>query len=100
MVRKLWGYFIPAPPGTSTLKALERAYVQSGFEVRPLLEAILRHPLFYDGPRMVTPEHERPLAEQGVGLCRVVRPGGDVAHRVMPALDRVPKTHGYAHAVA
>ena len=29
--------------------------MNSGFEIRPLVEAILRHPLFYDGPRMVTP---------------------------------------------
>ena len=27
----------------------------SGFEVRPLMEAILRHPLFYEGARMVIP---------------------------------------------
>ena len=26
-----------------------------GFEVRPLVEAILRHPMFYEGPRMVIP---------------------------------------------
>jgi hypothetical protein len=29
--------------------------VRSGFQIRPLVEAILRHPLFYDGPRMVIP---------------------------------------------
>jgi len=34
---------------------LERTYVSGGYEVRPLMEAILRHPLFYEGARLVTP---------------------------------------------
>ncbi len=55
MVTKLWGYFIPVPPPQRDLKALEHAYVTSGFETRPLVEAILRHPLLYAGPRQVTP---------------------------------------------
>ena len=55
MVAKLWGYFIPVAPGARELRALARLYRSSGFETRPLVEAILRHPLFYDGPRMVIP---------------------------------------------
>jgi hypothetical protein len=55
MVAKLWSYFIPVPPPARALRALTRVYRSSGLEVRPLLEAILRHPLFYDGPRMVIP---------------------------------------------
>jgi uncharacterized protein (DUF1800 family) len=55
MVGKLWGYFIPVAPSRRDLHALARLYVQGGFEVRPLVEAILRHPLLYDGPRMVIP---------------------------------------------
>jgi uncharacterized protein (DUF1800 family) len=55
MVAKLWGYFVGAPPPAGVVEALGRTYTKSGFEVRPLLEAILRHPLFYDGPRMVIP---------------------------------------------
>jgi uncharacterized protein (DUF1800 family) len=55
MVTKLWNYFVAVPPPPRELHALCRAYVHSGFEVRPLVEAILRHPLFYDGPRMVIP---------------------------------------------
>jgi uncharacterized protein (DUF1800 family) len=55
MVGKLWGYFVAVPPPPRTLRALERAYVSGGFEVRPIVEAILRHPLFYVGPRMVVP---------------------------------------------
>ena len=54
MVSKLWGYFIAEPPPKVTRKALERLYVNSGYETRPLMEAILRHPLLYEGERMVT----------------------------------------------
>ena len=41
-----------ADPGRRP-RALERPYVRSGFEIRALVEAILRHPLFYEGERMV-----------------------------------------------
>jgi uncharacterized protein (DUF1800 family) len=54
-VAKLWGYFVGAPLPAHAGSLLERAYVSSGFEVRPLIEAILRHPLFYEGPRLVLP---------------------------------------------
>jgi uncharacterized protein (DUF1800 family) len=55
MVAKLWGYFVGAGIPDTTARELEAAYVSSGFEVRPLIEAILRHPLFYEGPRLVLP---------------------------------------------
>jgi uncharacterized protein (DUF1800 family) len=54
-VSKLWDYFIAVPPPAPERRALERTYVASGFQTRPLVEAILRHPLFYNGPRMVIP---------------------------------------------
>jgi uncharacterized protein (DUF1800 family) len=55
MVTKLWGYFVAEPIPAGVQRALERTYVRSGFEIRPLMEAILRHPLFYEGQRMVIP---------------------------------------------
>jgi len=55
LVDKLWGYFVGAKIPRATAHALERAYTRSGYEIRPLVEAILRHPLFYDGPRLVIP---------------------------------------------
>jgi len=55
MVAKLWGYFVGAPVPAADQHALERTYVGGGFETRPLVEAILRHPLFHEGPRMVIP---------------------------------------------
>jgi uncharacterized protein (DUF1800 family) len=55
MVGKLWGYFMGEPPSVRDARALEREYVRSGHEMRPVVEAILRHPRFYEGPRMVMP---------------------------------------------
>ena len=55
LVGKLWSYFIPVPAPPRDRRALERLYVSRGRAVRPLVEAILRHPLLYDGPRMVKP---------------------------------------------
>ena len=54
-VNKLWSYFVPAPPPAGVAAALERAYVDSGHQIRPVLEAILRSPQLYEGPRMTKP---------------------------------------------
>ncbi len=53
-VEKLWSYFIPVAPDAKTRQALEAMY-RDRYEVRPLLDAILRHPTLYTGPRMVKP---------------------------------------------
>ena len=52
-VTKLWSYFIPTAPDPPTVEALTTLY--AGNRVRPVVEAILAHPDFYDGPRMVKP---------------------------------------------
>jgi Protein of unknown function (DUF1800) len=54
-VDKLWSYFIPVPPSDGDRAALEQLYVQSGWQVRPVVEAILLHPQLHEGPRMVKP---------------------------------------------
>ena len=54
-VRKLWSYFIPTPPSASTRAALEAIYTRNRYAVRPVVEAILRHPRLHDGPRMTKP---------------------------------------------
>ena len=54
-VRKLWGSFIPTPPDAETQAALEGLYWNSGFQIRPVVEAILLHPDLYDGPPLVKP---------------------------------------------
>jgi hypothetical protein len=54
-VTKLWSYFVPTPPDAQTQAALQRLYVDSGYGIRPVVEAILMHPDFYDGAAMVKP---------------------------------------------
>jgi uncharacterized protein (DUF1800 family) len=53
-VDKLWSYFIPTSPSGRTRAGLERIY-KGGYDIRPVLEAILKHPALYTGPRMVKP---------------------------------------------
>jgi len=55
LVEKLWSYFVPESPSTGDRVALEQAYVASGYQLRPLVEAILLHPRLHSGPRMVKP---------------------------------------------
>ncbi len=54
-VTKLWGYFIAGEPDEATLASLQGVYVSSGYSIRAVLEAILQHPDFYEGPELVTP---------------------------------------------
>jgi hypothetical protein len=54
-VTKLWGYFIPSPPDAATLASLQGLYTSSGYSIRAVVEAILQHPDFYEGPELVTP---------------------------------------------
>jgi uncharacterized protein (DUF1800 family) len=63
-VAKLWSYFVPTPPDAATQSGLEALY-RRGFELRPVLEAILKHPALIAGPRMVKP----PVVHQA-GLLR------------------------------
>lgn len=54
-VTKLWGYFCPEPLSPRDTRAAEALYVSSGMRIRPLVEAMLMHPLVQAGPRMVKP---------------------------------------------
>jgi uncharacterized protein (DUF1800 family) len=54
-VSKLWSYFITTPPSSGDLAALAQTYSSSGFQVRPVVEAILCHPDFYNDQNMVKP---------------------------------------------
>jgi uncharacterized protein (DUF1800 family) len=71
-VSKLWSYFVPTPPDGATKSALARQYVKGGYQVRPLVEAILMHPALYTGPRMV-----KPPVVQLAGMLRAVGRGVD-----------------------
>ena len=67
-VRKLWSYFIAVLPPADEAARLESFYVQSGHQILPVVRAILRHPLLYEGPRMV-----KPPVVFNAGLLRAVR---------------------------
>jgi uncharacterized protein (DUF1800 family) len=54
-VDKLWSYFVPTPPPAKTRAALMDLYVERDYAIRPVVEAILMHPDFYEGPAMVKP---------------------------------------------
>jgi len=54
-VTKLWSYFSPAPLPRADTRAAAALYLGSGMAIRPLVEAMLMHPLIYTGPRMVKP---------------------------------------------
>jgi uncharacterized protein (DUF1800 family) len=69
-ITKLWSYFVPTPPPRGTKQALERLYVRRNHEIGPVVEAILRHPTFYEGPRMV-----KPPAVYVAGLLRALKRG-------------------------
>ncbi len=54
-VAKLWSYFVPVPPDEATQASLQGLYIGSGYSIRAVLEAILQHPTFLNGPELVTP---------------------------------------------
>jgi uncharacterized protein (DUF1800 family) len=104
---KLWRYFIATPPSASDRQALEALYVSSGYQVRPVLEAILLHPDLHQGQRMVkaagrlprrpvsqAAAHGRPRgADLAVGRCGpaallLVRRGGLGRHALARHDDR------------
>jgi len=69
-VTKLWSYFVPSPPDAATQKALERLYVGERYRVHAMLEAIFRHPAFYEGPSMV----KQPIVHTA-GMLRAIGQG-------------------------
>ena len=52
-MNKLWSYFVPTPLDSATAAALQALY--TGRQILPVIEAILMHPSFYTGPRMIKP---------------------------------------------
>ena len=72
-VTKLWSYFIPSPPDARTRAGLEALYDSSGYSIRPVVEAILMHPDFYQGAPLV-----KPPAVYTAGLLRAT--GQTITH--------------------
>src|SRR3954453_19803541 len=71
-VTKLWSYFVPVAPDGPTQATLQAAYINSGYQVAPVLELIFRHPVFLDGPAMV-----KPPVVANAGLLRALGRGID-----------------------
>jgi hypothetical protein len=71
-VTKLWSYFIPTPPDAATQASLQKLYLDSGYGIRPVVEAILMHPQLYAGPTMV-----KPPVVYTAGLLRAIGRGVD-----------------------
>jgi hypothetical protein len=69
-VAKLWSYFVPVAPSEAVRERLEQTYVSSGWQIRPVLEAILMSPELYEGPPMVKP----PVVQLATMLRALGRP--------------------------
>jgi uncharacterized protein (DUF1800 family) len=54
-VTKMWSYFVDRPPDAATEAELIRIYRGSRWGIRPVIEAILSHPDFYESGPMVKP---------------------------------------------
>jgi uncharacterized protein (DUF1800 family) len=52
-VTRLWNFFIPVPPDPTSFTLLQDLYINSGFQISAVVEAILRHPLLYEGPTKI-----------------------------------------------
>ena len=97
LIRKLWAEFIASPIPQATLDSLIAAYRASGYQLKPLIRAILAHPLIFesiDEPNLIKP----PMVYI-VGALRAARRaaeaqprrGGDEQHaaaRLLPAERR------------
>ena len=55
LVTKLWACFSAEPLSKADARAAQDLYVSSGKQIRPLVEAMLMHPTFMAGERMVKP---------------------------------------------
>jgi hypothetical protein len=73
-VEKLWSYFIPVPPDNATSRGLQQIYLSSGYGITPVVEAILKHPLLFEEPRLV-----KPPVVYTAGLLRRIRRGIDTS---------------------
>jgi uncharacterized protein (DUF1800 family) len=65
-VTKLWSYFVPTPPSQATQAALQKLYLDSGYGIAPVVEAILKHPELYSKGALV-----KPPVVYNAGLLRV-----------------------------
>jgi hypothetical protein len=68
-VEKLWSYFVAGPPSATVRDGLIGTYRDSGWQIRPVLEAILLSPELYEGAPLVKP----PVVQLASALRRLGR---------------------------
>jgi uncharacterized protein (DUF1800 family) len=71
-IGRLWSYFVPTPPSSATMASLQGIYISSSHSIQAVVEAILLHPDFLNGPELVTP----PVV-YNAGLLRAIGRGID-----------------------
>jgi uncharacterized protein (DUF1800 family) len=70
LVRKLWGEFIPTSPDAPTLASLTKTYTANGMQLKPLVQAILTHPMLFDS--IDEPNMLKPPVVYAVGVMRAL----------------------------
>jgi uncharacterized protein (DUF1800 family) len=73
IVNALWNEFIVPPPDAATLQTLTSSYTSSGFQLKPLLQQILTHPLLFDS--LDEPDMVKPPVVYVVGAMRALGVG-------------------------
>lgn len=73
LVNKIWSEFIVSPPDPATLSKLTSSYVSSGYQLKPLLEQILSHPLLFES--LAEPNMLKPPVVYVVGAMRALGAG-------------------------
>jgi uncharacterized protein (DUF1800 family) len=71
-VTKLWSYFVPTAMDSATQAALQKVYLDSGYGIAPVVEAILKHPALYSDRALV-----KPPVVYNAGLLRMLGGGVD-----------------------
>ena len=95
-VTKLWSAFVAGQPPKATRLSLQSLYVNSGYQIRPVVEAILMHPSFYQGDSIV-----KPPVVYIAGLLRALGRGIDtrswawISHLCGQVLFRPPNVAGW-----
>ncbi len=90
IILKIWHEFIVTPPDDATLNKLTSSYTSSGYQLKPLLEQILTHPLLFES--LAEPNMLKPPIVYVVGAMRALGVGvtDDSPTQHLDAMARSP----------
>jgi uncharacterized protein (DUF1800 family) len=90
IILKIWSEFIVTPPDDATLNKLTSSYTSSGYQLKPLLEQILSHPLLFES--LAEPNMLKPPIVYVVGSMRALGVGvtDDSPTQHLDAMGQVP----------